>query len=151
MLCLSGFELYPSEFLLSWDITVPENLFLPKFSVPKGSSLWDKRRLSFQAFTSRGIVAGDREGQESSRIRSVGFFNTKPYKVWVKRLSEYLAYELSHRPDFWRGFYMYIYQMDLLSFPRFWTFCIDWFAVLFLMAWQSKHRRSFDADKRLGL
>ena len=149
MLCLSGFELYPSEFLLSWDITVPENLFLPKFSVSKGSSLWDKRRLSFQAFASRGIVAGDREGQESSRIRSVGFFNTKPYKVWVKRLSEYLAYELSHRPDFWRGFIYIFIRWTFFHFPGSGLSVL--FAVLFLMAWQSKHRRSFDADKRLGL
>ena len=44
---------------------------------------------------------------------------------WVKRFFEFLAYELSHRPDSWRGF-LYIY---LLSFPGFWTFCINWFAV----------------------
>ena len=68
--------------------------------------------------------------------------HTKPYKVCrVKRFSEYLAYELSYRPDSWRG-YMYIYQTYLLSFPWFWTFCIDWLAFLFLMALQWKHRRS---------
>ena len=33
-------------------------------------------------------------------------------------------------PNSWRGF-LYIY---LLSFPRFWTFCFEWFAFLFLMA-----------------
>ena len=52
-----------------------------------------------------------------------------PYKalsIWVKRFSEYLVYKLCHRPDSWRGF-LHIY---LLSFPRFWTFCIDWFAFL---------------------
>ena len=56
-----------------------------------------------------------------------------PYKAlekWVKRFSEYLAYELPHRPDSWQG-YFFIY---LLSFPRFRTFSIDWFAFLFLMA-----------------
>ena len=61
-----------------------------------------------------------------------------PYKalsIWVKRFSEYLAYKLCHRPDSWRGF-LHIY---LLSFPRFWTFCIDWFAFLRLIAWQWKH------------
>ena len=34
---------------------------------------------------------------------------------------EDLAYELLHRPGSWRGF-LYIY---LLTFPRFWTFCIE--------------------------
>ena len=56
-----------------------------------------------------------------------------PYKAlekWVKRFSEYLAYELPYRPDSWQG-YFFIY---LLSFPRFRTFSIDWFAFLFLMA-----------------
>ena len=46
-----------------------------------------------------------------------------PYKallIWVKRFSEYLAYELSHTPDSWRGFF----YMYLLSFSSFWTFCI---------------------------
>ena len=41
-----------------------------------------------------------------------------PYKAlekWVKRCSEYLAFELPHRPDSWQGF-LFIY---LLSFPRF--------------------------------
>ena len=28
----------------------------------------------------------------------------------------------------------------LLLFPRFWTFCIEWFAILFLIAWQWKPR-----------
>ena len=56
-----------------------------------------------------------------------------------KTFFEYLAYQLSHWPDSWRGF-LYIY---LLLFPRFWTFCIDWFAFLFLMAWQWKHRIEF--------
>ena len=44
-----------------------------------------------------------------------------------KTFSEYLACELSHRPNSWRGF-MFIY---LLSFPRFWTLCVDWFPFLF--------------------
>ena len=68
-----------------------------------------------------------------------------PYKAlekWVKRFSEYLAYELPHRPDSWQG-YFFIY---LLSFPRFRTFSIDWFAFLFLMAWQWKHRIVFVFD-----
>ena len=41
-----------------------------------------------------------------------------PYKallIWVKRFSEYLAYEILHRPDSWQDF-LYTY---LLSFPRF--------------------------------
>ena len=56
-----------------------------------------------------------------------------PYKAlekWVKRFSEYLAYELPHRPDSRQGF-LFIY---LLPFPRFRAFSIDWFAFLFLMA-----------------
>ena len=68
-----------------------------------------------------------------------------PYKAlekWVKGFSEYLAYELPHRPDSWQGF-LFIY---LLSFLRFRTFCIDWFAFLFLMAWQWKHRIVFVID-----
>ena len=47
----------------------------------------------------------------------------------VKRFSKYFANKLSHRPDSRRRF-LYIY---LLPFPRFWTFCIDQFAFLFLM------------------
>ena len=41
-----------------------------------------------------------------------------PYKAleeWVKRFSEYFAYELPHRPDSWQGFLF----ICLLSFPRF--------------------------------
>ena len=34
-----------------------------------------------------------------------------------KTFSEYLTYEILHRPDFWQGF-LFIY---LLLFPRFWT------------------------------
>ena len=40
--------------------------------------------------------------------------------------SKDLAYEISHRPDSCRGF-LYI---CLLLFPRFCTFCIEWFATL---------------------
>ena len=47
----------------------------------------------------------------------------------VLKISEYLAYELSHRPDSWQGF-LYIY---LLSLPRLRTSCFDWFAFSFLM------------------
>ena len=37
------------------------------------------------------------------------------------------AYEIPHRSDSWRGFFVY-----LSSFiPRFRTFCIEWFAFLF--------------------
>ena len=62
-----------------------------------------------------------------------------PYKavyIWAKCSSDCLVYELLHRPDSWQGF-LYIY---LLSLPGHWTFCFDWFAFLFLMAWQRKHR-----------
>ena len=52
------------------------------------------------------------------------------YFPWVKRFSEYLTYELSHRPGSRPGF-LYI---SLLLFPRFWTFCIDRLEFLFLMA-----------------
>ena len=41
---------------------------------------------------------------------------------------------MSHRPDSWRG----LLRIYLLLFPRFWTFCIEWFAILFLIAWQWK-------------
>ena len=51
-----------------------------------------------------------------------------------KTFSKYLAYEISHRLDSWRGL-LHIY---LLLFPRFWTFCIEWFAILFLISWQWK-------------
>ena len=40
---------------------------------------------------------------------------TKLYKICVKRFSEYLAYEISHRPDSWRGL-LHIYH---LFPPRF--------------------------------
>ena len=61
----------------------------------------------------------------------------KALQIWVKRFSEYLwylAYEISHRPDSWQG----LSHIYLLLFPRFWTFCIKWFAILFLIAWQWK-------------
>ena len=32
------------------------------------------------------------------------------------------------------------FAIYLLLFPRFWTFCIEWFAILFLIAWQWKPR-----------
>ena len=62
-----------------------------------------------------------------------------PYKalqIWVKRFSEYLAYEQWHRPDSWQGF-LNIY---LLSFPRFMNFCIDRFPFLFLLSHVSENR-----------
>ena len=42
----------------------------------------------------------------------------------------------TYRKDSWRGF-LYIY---LPSIPTFWTFCIKWSALLFLIAWQWKQR-----------
>ena len=62
-----------------------------------------------------------------------------PYKVlwiWVTHFPEYLAYEISHRPDSCQCF-LFIY---ILSFSRFWTFYIEWFAFLFSMAWRWKQR-----------
>ena len=62
-----------------------------------------------------------------------------PYKalqIWVKRFSEYLAYELLHRPDSWQGF-LYIY---LLSLPRFQTFCIKRFPFLFPVSHVNENR-----------
>ena len=59
---------------------------------------------------------------------------TQSFKIWVKRFSEYLAYEISHRPDSWRG----PLNIYLLLFPRLLTFCIEWFAIKFLIAWQWK-------------
>ena len=51
----------------------------------------------------------------------------KALQIWVKHLSEYLAHEIRQRPDFWLG----VLYIDLLSFPRFWTFCIEWFRFYF--------------------
>ena len=48
------------------------------------------------------------------------------YKLGYNAFSEYLAYEISHIPDSWQGF-LYI-SSCLFSFPRFWTFRIDWIA-----------------------
>ena len=39
------------------------------------------------------------------------FVPLKTLQIWVKRFSEYLAYELSDRPDSWRGFW-YIYLLS---------------------------------------
>ena len=39
------------------------------------------------------------------------FVPLKTLQIWVKRFSEYLAYELSDRPDSWRGFW-YIYRLS---------------------------------------
>ena len=142
--------------------------YLHKFSVPKGSSFCDRRRLiKFPTLCVTRHLAG---GRESSYVSVTDFLRfcylnipylrinitlifmssssdtltqsrktqkqmfllvsgghicapqrdiniASPYKalsIWVKRFSEYLAYELRHRPDSWRGF-LYIY---LLSFPR---------------------------------
>ena len=45
------------EFLLSWSITALKNLYLHIFSVRKSSSFsfYDRRRMNFRAFASRGI------------------------------------------------------------------------------------------------
>ena len=43
------------EFLLSWGITARKNLYLHKFSVPKGSSFCVRRRLKFQTFAWSGM------------------------------------------------------------------------------------------------
>ena len=51
-------------------------------------------------------------------------------EIQVNRFSQYLAFEIFHRPDSWQGF-LYIY---LFSFPRFQSFCIEWFASLFFIA-----------------
>ena len=39
-----------------------------------------------------------------------------PYKaldIWMKRISEYLKYEIVHRPDSWQGCF-YIYCLSFL-------------------------------------
>ena len=41
-------------------------------------------------------------------------------------------------PDSWLGL-LYV-SSYIVSFPRFWTFCIEWFTFLVLMAWQWKQR-----------
>ena len=68
------------------------------------------------------ICAPQRDANMASPDKALG--------KWVKRFSEYLAYELPHRPDSRQGF-LFIY---FLPFPRFRAFSIDWFAFLFLMA-----------------
>ena len=68
--------------------------------------------------------------------RFVDLENTLNLCQIVLKISEYLAYELSHRPDSWQGF-LYIY---LVSLPRLRTSSFDWFASSFLMAWQRKQR-----------
>ena len=67
----------------------------------------------------------------------------KALQIWVKRFSEYLAYEISHEPDSCRSV---LYTL-LLTFSKFWTFCIEWFAILFLMASQWKHRIVCNSEK----
>ena len=44
---------------------------------------------------------------------------------------------------------LFVYHIYLLSFLRFWTFCIDWFPFLFLMAWQW-NREKLDALGKRG-
>ena len=58
--------------------------------------------------------------------------HTKLNKFGKNFFSEYLAYEISHRPDSWRGFLYNFF--NLLSFPKFWIFCIERFAFIFLTA-----------------
>ena len=125
------------EFLLSWGITALKNLYLHKYLVRKGSSFsfYDRRRLNFRAFTSRGIswllcglkLCPSKRHQHGVSIQSLINLDKTFFRI-------YRIYEISHRPDSWRGF-LYI---CLLSFPRFWTFFIEWFAFLFLRAWQWK-------------
>ena len=51
-------------------------------------------------------------------------------------VSEYLAHEISHSPDFSPG----VLYTDFFPFPRFWAFCIEWFWFLFFMARRWKQR-----------
>ena len=57
--------------------------------------------------------------------------HTKAYKFGYKAFPNISHNETSHRPESWRGL-LYIY---LLSFPRFWTLCFEWYPFLFLMVW----------------
>ena len=53
--------------------------------------------------------------------------------------SEYLAYEILHRPDSWQGFlYIYIYIFFIFHFPDSRLSVLKGFLFLFLMAWQWK-------------
>ena len=37
-------------------------------------------------------------------------FPYKALKIWIKRFSKYLEYEIVHRPDYWQGF-LYTYLL----------------------------------------
>ena len=53
-----------------------------------------------------------------------------PYKalqIWVKRFSEYLAYELLHRPDSWQDFlHIYLLSLSVLKGFRFHFCFLTW-------------------------
>ena len=62
----------------------------------------------------------------------------KALKIWVKRFSEYLAYELLHRPDSWQGFlYIYLWSSFLATIEyRLWNRLIYW--IHFVLSNQSQ-------------
>ena len=57
--------------------------------------------------------------------------HTKSFKFGYNAFPNISHNEISHRPESWRGL-LYIY---LLSFPRFWTFCFEWYGFLSFMVW----------------
>ena len=62
-----------SEFLLSWGITAPRNLYLQKFLVPNDSSFCDRRRLNFQL---HDAAFRWRPGTRLFRLRVVPHFSS---------------------------------------------------------------------------
>ena len=108
------------EFLLSWGITALKNLYLHKYLVRKGSSFsfYDRRRLNFRAFTSRGIswllcglkLCPSKRHQHGVSIQSLinldkTFFRI--YRIWniaqtwfLARLSVHLSSFISQILDF---------------------------------------------------
>ena len=90
--------------------------FLPKTENQMLKNQKNANRNSFQCKTDKTDLKNDQ------------FILTKKPKI-------YGIYGILHGPDSWWGF-LYI----RLIFPRFWTFCIEWFAFLFSLAWHWKQR-----------
>ena len=73
-----------------------------KHSLSKNSSISRKTQKQMFLLVSGGhFCAPERDTNMASPYKAL--------KTWVKRFSEYLAYELLHRPDSWQAFCIFIF------------------------------------------
>ena len=98
-----------------------------------------KKMLVFLPKTENQMLKNPKNANRNRQLKTT-IFQCKTDKTDLKNDQFILTkkpkiYGILHRPDSWWGF-LYI----RLIFPRFWTFCIEWFAFLFSLAWHWKQR-----------